>query len=56
MWYMYQGERDRPIRGSTRYRVSFYVSDVYWIEVLADALTVGFFGWASYEVLKVFLR
>ena len=35
MWYLYMGEYDSALKGSWLYKASKWLSEAYWIEVLA---------------------
>ncbi len=51
MWYLYLGELDDSRKSWMLYKVSEWLSDSYWIELVSDAATLVLFGWATLDVL-----
>ena len=49
MWYLYLGEMDVAFKQRTRFRVSNWLSEAFWIEILADLGSLILFSWATYR-------
>jgi hypothetical protein len=54
MWYLYVSELDRHQAKGWRYRVSDWVSESYWLEMIFDVTTLVFFGIATFRTLQMF--
>jgi hypothetical protein len=54
MWYLYMGEFNPKIKASLLHKVSDWLSESYWIELVGDLATLGLFGWATLRVLRIF--
>ena len=54
MWYLYIGEFNPNSKASWLYKASDWLSESYWIEFVADLVTLALFGGATLRVLKVF--
>ena len=55
MWYLYIGELDSGFRTTHRYRWSDRISVALWLELLFDFGTLSLFGWATLQMLKIFV-
>lgn len=54
MWYLYVGELEKAFKSQWIYKVADKLSDMYWIEAVADLLTLGLFGCATVRIIGVF--
>lgn len=55
MWYIFWGALNADFKSSWRYKVSDWLSEQLWFEILLDALTIGLFAWATGRVLVMFV-
>ena len=55
MWYCYRGERDDDFQKKTLYKISFWLADRYWIDILIDVFSVLAFVIATYKVFIILL-
>lgn len=46
-WYIYWGSEDEEFAKTWRYKVSGYLSECFWIDILADVITFFAFGVAT---------
>lgn len=53
MWYLYVGELGNLDKTTYRYKVSDWISDQHWPEILADLITLLVFGKATLQMLGV---
>ena len=54
MWYLYVSELDHLQAKGWRYRVSDWVSESYWLEMIFDVVTLVFFSVATVRTLQMF--
>lgn len=52
MWYLYYGEGSPEFRSTRRYLWSDAISDVFWPDILADILSVGTIGTATFLLFQ----
>ncbi len=55
MGYIYFGELDKGFQKTNRYRMSGYLSQAMWLEMLFDILSIGSFVGATYLALKQYI-
>jgi hypothetical protein len=55
MGYIYFGELDKGFQKTKRYRMSEYLSQAMWLEMLFDVLSIGVFIGATYLALKQYI-
>ncbi len=55
MGYIYFGELDKGFQKTRRYKISGYLSQAMWLEMLFDIVSIGAFLWATYTALKRFV-
>lgn len=53
MWYLYVGEEDAEIQKKIRYKISSWLSDAFWLELLFDLASIALFTWATTLVLNI---
>ena len=53
MWYLYVGEEDAKIRKKRRYKISDWLSEAFWLEILFDLASIALFTWATIFVLTI---
>ena len=52
MWACYYGEVEPSFKNTKRYKVSDWVSERLWIDILCDVASIGLFATASYFVIR----
>ena len=55
-WYVYWGEESVNLQNKYRYKISCKLSTWFWIDILADLVTVVAFAIATVNVFKVLLK
>ena len=50
-WYIYWGSEDEEFVKKLRYKVSDYLSECFWIDVVTDLITFASFGLATILVI-----
>jgi preprotein translocase subunit SecY len=55
MWYIFWGAANVEFKTSWRYKISDWLSEQLWVEILLDTLTIGLFAWATARVLIMFV-
>jgi hypothetical protein len=55
MWYLYRGEENPQIKNKKRYKFFYNISEYYWLEILFDLLTLGFFATATWKVVCILI-
>jgi hypothetical protein len=55
MWYLYVAEYQPTFKSSRRYNIAYKVSEAFWLEASADAVTLALFGGATLRLVRVFL-
>lgn len=53
MWYLYMAELKPGLRATKRFKISDYVSEALWLELIFDGTTVLLFGWATSKLLFI---
>jgi hypothetical protein len=56
MFYIYCGEEDRAFKDTVRYKISDFITNQTWIDVLADLASIGLYVWATLRVLFLTLQ
>jgi hypothetical protein len=55
MWYLMLGCQKPAFKSSLRYRLSDWLSEQLWLEVLFDLASMGLFAWATARTLLLYL-
>jgi hypothetical protein len=53
MWYLYVGEEDTKMQKKKRYKISDWLSEAFWMEILFDLASIALFAWATILVLNI---
>lgn len=53
MWYLYIAELKPALLATKRFKISDYVSEALWLELIFDGVTVLLFGWATTKLLFI---
>lgn len=53
MWYLYVGEEDVEMQKKTRYKISGWLSDAFWLELSFDLASIALFTWSTILILNI---
>ncbi len=53
-WYIYWGKEQKSFCRTWQYKASDWISTQFWIDIVADLITFGAFGWATVNVIMAF--
>ena len=57
MWGIYYAEINSNFKRHRRYKIAYWFSEAFWIDLITDLATMGLFGWATWRVFAmVFLN
>lgn len=56
MWFCYYGEIKPEFKSSRTYKVSDWISEQFWIDIILDLLSIGLFTVATYKVFLAVVR
>jgi hypothetical protein len=55
MWGLYYGETNDPFKATAKYRIAFWFSEAFWIDLLIDLATMVLFGLATWRAFGIVL-
>ena len=53
-WYVYIGTISKEILETRRFKLSEWLIDQFWIDIVIDLITIVAFGWAIWTMLTVY--
>jgi len=56
MGYIYFGELDEAFQKTRRHKVSEWLSEAMWLEMIFDLISIGFFVWATLKILILYVK
>lgn len=52
MWYLNYADENPTFKDTSRYKISFAVSEVFWPDILADITSIGCIGYATFLLFR----